>query len=53
MNRTIGIMGMALVLACGSGQLLAQTETKTEKASEAAHRDGSKDLSAHLHDYPF
>ena len=35
MNRTIGIMGMALVLACGSGQLLAQTESKTEKASEA------------------
>jgi hypothetical protein len=35
-------MGMAFVLTCGSGQLLAQTETKTEKASEATAETAPK-----------
>ena len=42
MNRTIGVMGMALVLACGSGQLLAQTETLAAKASDAATETAPK-----------
>lgn len=42
MNRTIGVMGMALVLACGSGQLMAQGETKAEKANEATTETAPK-----------
>jgi type II secretory pathway component GspD/PulD (secretin) len=42
MNRTIGVMGMALVLACGSGQLLAQGEAKAEKANEATTETAPK-----------
>ena len=33
MKLTIGILGMALVLTCGSGRVLAQGEASTEKAS--------------------
>jgi len=42
MNRTIGVMGMALVLACGAEQLLAQGETKAEKANDAASETAPK-----------
>jgi len=42
MNRTIGVMGMALVLACGSGQLQAQGEAKAEKANDAATETAPK-----------
>lgn len=42
MNRTIGVMAVALVIACSSGQLLAQTETKTDKANEATSETAPK-----------